>query len=132
MDKMKMKHTIFALAMSLFLPATVSAADIDGQYTAHTVAGVIGSCGEYVTARDEKRRAAFLKSNTHVIWIWGYLTAYNRQTPDTYDIMAQTDTPTILLWLDNYCKQNPLTDFAEAMVSLMNELHSSRIRKKPK
>ena len=27
-----MKHTIFVLAMSLLLPATVNAADIDGKY----------------------------------------------------------------------------------------------------
>lgn len=127
-----MKRTIFVLAMSLFLPATINAADIDGKYAVSVANGKMGSCGQYITARDEGRRSKYRKENRHISWIFGYLTAYNRQTPDTWSIEGQTDTSAILLWLENYCKQTPLTDFAQAMELLTDELHPKRIRKAPK
>ena len=127
-----MKRTIFVLAMSLFLPPTVNAADIDGGYSVSYSKRKMGSCGQYVTARDEGRRGDLRDENRHINWIFGYVTAYNLQTPDTQDILGQTDREAILLWLENYCKQNPLTDFAEAMEPLTDELHPKRIRKAPK
>ncbi len=127
-----MKRTIVVLAMSLFSPATVNAADIDGKYDVSVAHGKMGSCGQYIAARNEGRRSKYREENRHIGWIFGYLTAYNRQTPDTWSIEGQTDTSAILLWLENYCKQNPLTDFAEAMVLLTEELHPKRIRKAPK
>ena len=127
-----MKRTIFVLAMSLFLPAAVNAADIDGKYAVSVATGKMGSCGQYITARDEGRRSKYRKENRHISWIFGYLTAYNRQTPDTWSIEGQTDTSAILLWLENYCKRNSLADFAEAMEPLTDELHPKRIRKAPK
>ena len=127
-----MKRTIFALAMSLFLPATVNASDIDQRYSVSYAEGKMGSCGQYVTARDEGRRGEYRDHNLHFTWILGYITAYNYQAPDTYDVRGQTDTSGILLWLENYCKQTPLTDFAVAMELLTDELYPNRIRKAPK
>ncbi len=127
-----MKRTIFVLVMLFFLPATVNAADINGAYNIVFAKGQMGSCGLYVTARDEQRRGKYRKINTHITWIYGYMTAYNTLTPDTYDIMGQTDRSAILRWLENYCKQNPLKRFAEAMELLTAELHPRRIRKEPK
>jgi len=127
-----MKRTIFVLAMSLLLPATVNAADIDGKYAVSVANGKMGSCAQYITARDKGRRSKYREENRHIGWIFGYLTAYNRQTPDTWSIEGQTDTSAILLWLENYCKQNSFVDFTEAMVLLTDELHPRRIRKRPK
>ncbi len=128
-----MKRTIFILAMSLFLPATVNAADIDGKYATILIKETLGSCGQYVTARDEGRRGNYGEENIHIYWIRGYLTAYNRLRPDTWDIIGQTDMLGILLWLENYCKRNPLADFADdAMQLLTGKLHARRIRKAPK
>ncbi len=127
-----MKRMIFLLAMSLFLPATVNAEDIDGNYHVLTPTGAIGSCGQYVAARDKARRGEYRDQNLHFSWMLGYITAYNYQTPDTYDVRGQTDTLGILLWLENYCKQTPLTDFTVAMELLTDELHPKRTRKAPK
>ena len=77
-----MKRMIFLLAMSLFLPATVNAADIDGNYSI-TVFKQYGSCGQYVAARDEGCRGNHRQENIFSAWISGYRTAYNLQTPDT-------------------------------------------------
>ena len=126
-----MKRMIFVLAM-FFLPATVNAEDIDGAYFILFHKTEMGSCGQYVTARDEGRRDKRRQENIHISWIIGYLSAYNRQTPDTYHIMGQTDLPAILLWLENYCKRNPLEHFAKAVELLTDELHPRRIRKAPK
>ena len=127
-----MKRMIFLLAMSLFLPATVNAADIDGNYHVLTPPGAIGFCGKYVSARDKARRGEYRDHNLHFPLILGYITAYNYQAPDTYDVRGQTDTSAILLWLENYCKRNSLAAFAEAMEPLTDELHPKRIRKAPK
>ncbi len=126
-----MKRTIFVLAM-FFLPATVNAGDIDGTHAVWVGKGKMGSCGQYVTTRDEARRGDYREENLHSNWIAGYVTAYNRQTPDTYDIFGQTDISAMLLWLENFCKQKPLVSFAAATWLLTDELHPRRIRKKPK
>ena len=126
-----MKRTIFVLAMSLFLPATVNASDIDGNYQSY-LDQRMGSCGQYVAARDEARRGNHHAANLYINWMAGYLTAYNIEKPDTYDIAGQTDREAMLLWLENHCKENPLRTFSSAMALLMNELHPERIRKAPK
>ncbi len=128
---MKMKRTIFVLAM-FFLPVTVNAVDIDGAYYIISATGEMGSCGQYVATRDEARRGDHREENIHITWIFGYLTAFNRLAPDTFDIMGQTDKSAMLLWLENYCKKNPLEEFAGAMDPLTIELHPRRIRKAPK
>jgi hypothetical protein len=114
----KMKRTIFVLAMSLFSPATatVNAADINDKYSYALPEGKIGSCGQYVAARDEARRTSDNRIvNVHIYWIFGYETAYNLLAPDTYSISGDTDILAMLLWLENYCKENPLVTFPEAM-----------------
>ncbi len=126
-----MKRTIFVLAM-FFLPVTVNASDVDGKFAVSVPKGEIGSCEQYVAARDKARRGEYRDQNLHFSWMLGYLTAYNTQTPDTYDIQGQTDLSGILVWLENYCKQNPLHGFIDAMTLLMDELHPKRIRKLPK
>jgi hypothetical protein len=128
---MMLKRTIFVLAM-FFLPATVNASDVDGKFAVSVPRGKVGSCGQYVAARDERRTGEHRAENLHINWIFGYMTAYNTQTPDTYDIQGQTDLSEILVWLEDYCKQNPLHGFIDAMTLLMDELHPKRIRKAPK
>ncbi len=128
---MMLKRTIFVLVL-FFLPAIVNAGDIDGKFAVSVPKGEMGSCEQYVTARDERRGGEYRAENLHVNWIFDYLTAYNAQTPDTYDIQGQTDLSGILVWLENYCKQNPLHGFIAAMTLLMDELHPRRIRKLPK
>ncbi len=127
-----MKRTIFVLAIFLFLPAIVNAGDIDGIYAGQRTNGKMPSCGQYVVARDEGRRGDDINQNVFISWVAGYITAYNRQTPDTYSIRGQTDLEAMLLWLDNYCKEKPLGTFAYAMALLTNELHPKRIRRAPK
>ena len=59
-------------------------------------------------------------------WIAGYITAYNRQTPDTYDITGSADFERALRSVDRFCKDNPLADLTAAMEAVTAELHPTR------
>ena len=121
---------VFALLM---LPVVGNAADSKGAYSIVLPKdGTIGSCGTYVVARDEGRRGDYRKVNDHSAWLMGYLTGYNARTSDTYDIMGNKDLQSLLLWLENYCKQHPLDSFAVAVNFLIIELYPTRARTAPK
>ena len=126
-----MKYATIVLLASLF-PLPAIAADKDGRYGIIFYKGKISSCGTYVAARDQGRRGNFRDQNIHHAWLTGYFTAYNKLKPDTYDILAVTDAEAVRLWLENYCKQNPLDDFTDAVDSLIIELYPKRTRQEPK
>ena len=86
----------------------------------------ISSCGEWV----KERTADSVLSWQDKTWIAGYLTAYNRQTPDTWDIQGNTDIESIFLWLDKYCRENPLENLGGAMADLTEELYPNRTVKR--
>ncbi len=125
-----MKRAIL-LATFLLLPPTVDAVDGDGAYNTIFPTGN-RSCGGYVGARDEARRGNPEKENQYIIWFMGFLTAYNWLKHDTWDIKSGLDQEALLLWLENYCKERPLEDFAGAMEAPTSELYPKRIRKAPK
>ncbi len=63
-------------------------------------------------------------------WVAGFLTAYNRQTPGTYDILGNADLASAMLWLENYCKAHPLSDLAGGMNVLTDEFYPRRHKTK--
>jgi hypothetical protein len=71
-------------------------------------------------------------SGEYTTWSAGYLTAFNLRTPGTYDILGNTDINGAMLWLENYCRNNPLERFATAWNELFNELSPTRTTQKPK
>lgn len=109
--------SLFVL-MLLFASTAAVGSDDDGYYME------LGrkSCGQYIEARTERGS----KEANNLAWINGYVTAYNSVTPHTYDILAGTHTRRILLWLDNWCKANPLKYLAEGMQELVDGLYPTR------
>lgn len=73
----------------------------------------IRSCGEWVSDRE----ALALGNQT---WLVGYLSglavATNKQ------ILSGTDNQSIYLWVDNYCRANPLRSLPDAGTALYFEL----------
>jgi len=61
-------------------------------------------------------------------WVTGYVTAYNALTPDTSNILGDTDVSSAMLWLQNYCKANPANGLAEGMLAMTAELYPRRHR----
>jgi hypothetical protein len=64
-------------------------------------------------------------------WLAGYITAYNLQTPNTNQILGNSDLLGAELWVKNYCEKNPLKNIANAAESLMTELYPKRATKAP-
>jgi len=81
------------------------------------------SCGGFIQRRDEY---AFFTT-----WVEGYLTAVNMRTSDTINILRNTDIHGAMLWLENYCKNNPLENFNKAVYYLVEELYQYRLTKPP-
>jgi hypothetical protein len=96
---------------------SVGAADRSGKYMA-----VGESCGTFV--RDFARPGPL--RNQSESWVNGYITAYNLLSNDTYDIRGGTDIDSLMLWLDNHCRQHPLDSLSAAMRVLVDELFPRR------
>jgi len=90
------------------------------------------TCSTFVAARDEGRRGDNRRVNEYADWMAGYLTANSVFVPDTYDILGSSDMNAVLLWLENYCKQNPLNTFAAAAEAVTAALYPKRTRNSPK
>ena len=60
-------------------------------------------------------------------WIAGYLTSYNMNVPDTYDIIG--DRPALQqIGVESYCTEHPNDNFAQLMGARVNELYLMRRR----
>jgi len=119
------RHTIktlslIVLVLSFAITTPVIAADKDSMYATQ---GPI-SCGIWVKDR-QKDGWAFASD---ALWIAGYITAYNSQTPDVFDILNKTDMESVFLWMDKFCQENPLNKMAQGMEVLTNELWPNRKR----
>jgi hypothetical protein len=62
------------------------------------------------------------KKNNFIIWLQGYVSAYNNFSSKTGDVIGAHDYHWVQQWLDNYCGKNPKKYFSEAVVALTDEL----------
>jgi hypothetical protein len=114
-----MRRIVFLLALALGA-APVCAADKDGAYGSRRPA----SCKEYLKVyRLDERQPG---SDGVRKWIAGYITAYNRQTPETYNILGISEFDQVLQSVARYCKERPLSDIAAAMESVTDDLYATR------
>ncbi len=118
-----MNRIVLALALAA-ATSPVHAADKDGAYGSQRP----DSCKEFVRvhpAGGRRPESVGVRS-----WIAGYITAYNRQTPDTYDVTGITDFEQVLVSVERFCKANPLSDVGAAMETVTDELHPARYQTK--
>jgi uncharacterized protein (TIGR02246 family) len=80
------------------------------------------SCGAWVEARQN----AGSDETTYSAWLSGYVTAFGRWRPKDYDATAVADLAGIRVWLDQFCRQNPLQAISEAAEALVLELRKQR------
>lgn len=98
------------------------------------------NCGEYIELGKKVDGAgsrgigeATALDYTHTLrWIAGYITSVNWQMPNTYDILGGGDFRSVLLWLENYCREYPSDNLALGMPSLAAELYAKRHKTKRK
>ncbi len=104
---------VIVSTLTVLLSSTVSAQAIAG-------AGTV-SCGEMLSAISDERQLEF----TFQSWSQGFMSALNRSRYsnglDTVDI---SDNEGQWLWLQDYCRDNPLVSFLIASNRLFEELMS--------
>lgn len=122
-----MKRSIAALLLSCCLSPAWSA-DLRGKYVDYGVP----TCKTYLEAltRVRARRPEDPVDGQYQRswgWIAGYLTSYNMNVPDTFDIVG--DRPAAdQLAVEVYCREHPGDNFAQLMRTRMNELYFMRRR----
>jgi hypothetical protein len=120
---MKPLKTLFFVSLMLVGSHGV-AADVNGGYVQQGAT----SCSNYLKELKEDSWAHV----AHGYWISGYFTAYNRQTPNTYDILGSSDGGGAVWWIKNYCEKQPLRNMGDALQELTIELYPTRTIKAPK
>ena len=111
-----------AAALLLTLASTGGAVDDEGRFFVRAAGAY--SCERWTTASAEEKIYA-----EH--WWAGYMTAANRFTPDTYDILGSTSVDTMNGMLLRLCAAEPTQLFAIAVHKAMEQLHAQRTRKSP-
>ena len=119
-----------AVLASVLASDVCESVDKNGGYTT-LIKREESGCSTFVAARDDARRGDYGRENKYLAWLSGYITAYNAEVSDTYDIMGAKDMPSLLLWLENECRQNPLEEFTKATEHLMIWLYPDRTRSGP-
>ena len=113
-------RTVVALLAVYVAMSGAWAADKNAQYGILT-----DTCGEYAKDRAKNRTLRYTS------WIAGYVTAYNAASPDTYNILGDSNVKSTMQWLDTWCKANPEGNLAGGMHALTQELHAKRHKTRP-
>jgi len=85
------------------------------------------TCGRYVGAREGFRKGNAeerFEVQMYLSWLDGFATAVSAKQYE--DVLKGKDFDAISLWLENYCKHNPLDSFLIASSRLITALTGKR------
>ena len=116
-----MKRILFAMTLCAAATSAMTA-DNEGAYWSQRPE----SCREFRRLQSSDERTPALMNIRG--WVAGYITGFNRQTPDTYDVLGITDFEAAMRFIDGYCKAHPLDNLTAAMESLTEDLYPKRHR----
>ena len=98
-------------------------------------------CEDYIKFRDKKLDALeqqhprYTQEELYDIvnriveqWIAGFLTAHNLYVSDTYNVVGKLTMDDVKARLETACRSNPKEYFAQAMVTVVQELNPQRIK----
>ena len=141
MNRQAFRTAMIASISAIFLTAAVAdlrAVDGKGRFFAYGVGQ--RSCEDYVKFREKKLEALeqherYTKDELYEIvdkivehWIAGFLTAHNLYVADTYDLAGQSTMNDLKARLEKSCRSNTKQHFAEAVVTVVQELHPQRVK----
>lgn len=114
MNPIKQAAAVAVVGTTLFGATATEAVEIRGA----------SSCGAWVADRNTEANgwAVLVRRG----WLLGYLSAHAVITGE--DILKGTDTRSIDLWMDNYCRQNPLKRIDDGGDALFDELKRNKGR----
>jgi hypothetical protein len=106
-----------AVLVSLVLITKATLAAPPGEGLLGVGVGAAG-CGEYLQNRRTPNRAF---DQVVVEWAYGYISGYNRYSPKP-QIKVNVEGPTILAYLDKYCREAPLASTSAGVSELIGTL----------
>ena len=117
-----------ATLLLCWLLSTAWAADIRGNHTDYAVP----TCRTYLgaAARMSARKESDPVDPQYTRawgWIAGYLTSYNTNVPDTFDIICERPARDQLA-VEAYCREHPDHSFVQLMDARTKELYFLRLR----
>lgn len=80
------------------------------------------SCGRFIQERERRAGPYGSYDATFRQWLLGFITALNWSEPQRRDLLAGADAEGAMLWVENYCRAQPLDTFFDATVALQREL----------
>ena len=115
-----------AAAVSLFVSvAFVSASNAASPDGAYAAKGAGPHACELFVSEREKRSETYFR---FLGWLEGYVSLYNKVTPDTTDVFSWQTTELADFLLNNFCKANPQARFSTAVETMLKALHPTRLR----
>jgi hypothetical protein len=121
------------ISCCLFLASGAALAG-DASLGRYWLGGGVGSveCPNFVASMERAKKHGLgsigyvNETQGYIMFISGFQTAYNLQTPNTCDIFSSLSTDQLLAWSENYCRSKPLEKFGLAVVALAKEVHPKR------
>ena len=129
------------ILVSVILAASsrLYAIDSNSRYFAYGVGQ--RTCEDYIKVREkrfdtlEQQHPRYTKDELYEIvdkviehWIAGFLTAHNLYVSDTYDLVGKLTMDDLKLRIERSCRANTKQYFAEAMITLAQDLHPQRVK----
>ncbi len=100
------------------------AADPNGEFVLRGIGGQ--SCEEGLAlVKADPRNAADLAS-----WVTGYVTALNRVTPGTYDLLPLNDVTSVVQIVGGMCASNPKSSMEAVLIEVIQRLSKARVTTK--
>jgi hypothetical protein len=71
----------------------------------------------------------FNVTRAYTNYLFGFQTGYNMSTKDTCDIFSNDKTSySLLLWVEDYCRANASSRFADGVVALAKDRYAKRLQ----
>ena len=109
---------LFSVILSL--PTKANAIDAKGNFTYRGAGAKDGSCGGYVREDNIDTRRVY----EH--WLMGYISGFNSAKRGKADFSNGVDPQGLIQWIENYCKENPLSSFGSAVDAILVELNKKK------
>ena len=105
-----------SIIMKSKLIAALIALTVSSPVFASKTIGAV-DCGEWINRNKNDVAAIRIGS-----WLTGFMTGLNLGDAQNRDSLEKVSGEQIFLWMDNYCKANPLKDVIKGGYALMDEL----------
>lgn len=113
---------VFLFGLMLLLAVPGHAADGNNRF-ALKGAGFL-PCSVFVSEREKRSNVYFMIGG----WIEGYVSAHNKLTPNTYDVMSFENLELLLSVIDHHCKSRPGDRLYPVLNTLLTQLWPDRIK----